>query len=493
MSDKKYFKFDEVNQFLENESDINYFSLNQARRVAVGNMLGDFDENGFYVVDEKIVKQLINMPKIIVESLEDVDLIRGAVKFDNYLHFMLTVSENKASLILLEKINFESNTKYNAGSYSNMNEYVLDEITIPDRDIDKNAIYSKFNIMRADEGKYYDINDFTEEEQQNFSAIMNKMKYNILAQNEMLKAEKPIEIIEADYFDNVLASIKLYPKVYAEFEKLLSNIILEKQEFLQIERPFFQKTINEILDNCLRLLFTKLSVEIREVLEQKIREIKDKYYKELNKVIHFRFITTITNEQTKDSMISEVVGEKKQSSTLLKMKVEEEKLNNSLSSVIDENEKLKKDLVKENSDGKAIKKDNPVLTKFFKDVKADSGVDMLKPDNEKAPAKAEIAPKPAVAKKDTVTAKVSAPQPKVEKINEKTEVKKPVETAQPNRQTTTAPQQTKVASSNTGLIRDLTKNTVSKTGADVSSTKTADATNPSQTTDLNTNSMDFFM
>jgi len=106
MNGRKYFKFDEVNQFLEHESDINYFSLNQARRVAVGNMLGDFDQNGFYVVDEKITKQLIAMPKIIVDSLEDVDLIRSAVKFDNYLHFMLVVSENKASLILLEKINF---------------------------------------------------------------------------------------------------------------------------------------------------------------------------------------------------------------------------------------------------------------------------------------------------------------------------------------------------------------------------------------------------
>ena len=378
MSIKKYFKFDEPNQFLENEADINYFALNQARRVAVGNMLGDFDENGFYVVDEKIIKQLIAMPKIIVDSLEDVDLIRSAVKFDNYLHFMLTINENKASLILLEKINFESNAKYNAGSYTNMNEYVLEEITIPDRDVDKNAIYTKFNIMRADQGKYYDINDFTEEEQQNFNAIINKIKYNILAQNIMLKQENAIETIEADYFDNVLATIKPYAKIYAEFEKLLTNIILEKQEFLLIGKPFFQKTINEILDNCLRMLLTKLPPEIREELEKKIREIKDKFYKEYNKIIHFRFIASQAKQEVnKDNMISQSVGEIAHPTQLLKVKVDEEKLNNSLSNVLDENEGLKQQLVKKNSDGKAITEDNPVLTKFFKDIKKESGVDML--------------------------------------------------------------------------------------------------------------------
>jgi len=475
MNGRKYFKFDEVNQFLEHESDINYFSLNQARRVAVGNMLGDFDQNGFYVVDEKITKQLIAMPKIIVDSLEDVDLIRSAVKFDNYLHFMLVVSENKASLILLEKINFESNAKYNAGSYSNMNEYVLDEITIPDRDVDKNAIYTKFNIMRADEGKYYDINDFTEEEQQNFSAIISKMKFNLLAQNQMLKSEKSIEIIEADYFDNVLASIKLYPKIYAEFEKLLSSMILEKREFIQINKPFFQKTINEILDNCLRLLFTKLSPEIREILEKKIREIKDNYYKEYNKIIHFQFIiSNAKQEVNKENMISEVVNEKEQSTTLLKVKIEEEKLENSFASVVDENEKLKKEVAKENSDSKDIKKDNPVLTKFFKDVKTESGVDMLKP---------EVKEEKTEVKKE---------EPKKEKVEEKKVEQKP-KVVEVKKQSNTQQESSKIGISKevklnnsapknvNSLIKDLASSSLNNSAVNKTSSSSTSVTSGSTT------------
>ena len=154
MSAKKYFKFDEIDQFLEDQTDINYYATNQVRRVAVGNMLGDYNEQGLYVLDEKLIKELVAMPKVIVDSVGGADLIRSAIKFDSYIHFMLTIEEDKASLILLEKVNFESNVKYNAGSYTNMNEYVLEQVKIPDRDVDKNVVYTKFNISREDEGKY---------------------------------------------------------------------------------------------------------------------------------------------------------------------------------------------------------------------------------------------------------------------------------------------------------------------------------------------------
>ena len=115
MSAKKYFKFDEIDQFLEDQTDINYYATNQVRRVAVGNMLGDYNEQGLYVLDEKLIKELVAMPKVIVDSVGGADLIRSAIKFDSYIHFMLTIEEDKASLILLEKVNFESNVKYNAG------------------------------------------------------------------------------------------------------------------------------------------------------------------------------------------------------------------------------------------------------------------------------------------------------------------------------------------------------------------------------------------
>ena len=388
MESKKYFKFDEENQYLENESDIKYFISNQARRVAVGNMLGDFDENGLYVLKKDLVKQLVNIPKIIVDNFNGVDLIRSAVKFDNYLHFMLVVEEDKASLLLLEKINFESNIKYNVGSYSNMNEYVLEEIKIPDKDIDKNIIYSKFNIKREDEGIYYDINNFTTAEQEQFSEIINKMKQNYLAQNEMLKNELAIEKIEADYFDEVLSSFQTREEINAKFEKILKSLILEKKSFIEINKPFFQKTINEILDNCLLMILPKLSPAIRAEIEEEIRKAKEKYYNEYNKIIHLMFLAEQNMQQSAvDSIIGSTIAKHttpETSTTLIKIEVDEKLLENDFNTILNDNKSLRSSLLKDNSDAKDITDDNSNLKKFFDEIKEESKVDMLKTEEETA-------------------------------------------------------------------------------------------------------------
>ena len=94
MAVKKFLKFDSEKGYLDNKDDINYFATSQMRKVAFGKMLGDFDENGLYVINSKIVEELIKMPKVIVEMVDGADLVRSKVKADAFFHFILSVEDN---------------------------------------------------------------------------------------------------------------------------------------------------------------------------------------------------------------------------------------------------------------------------------------------------------------------------------------------------------------------------------------------------------------
>lgn len=383
MSAKRYFKFDESDQYLENDADINYFVINQARRVAFGNMLGDFNEEGIYVIDEKIVKELLLMPKIVVDSVEGADLIRGAIRFDGYIHFMLNIEDDRAKLILLEKINFESNIKYNVGRYSNMNEYVLGEVMIPDRDVDKNVIYSKFNILREDDGKYYDFRDLTQKELENFDGLMTKMKRNLVVQNELYNNETAIEIAEADYFDNILSAFSKNQKLRAEFEQFLKTIILEKEKFIEINKPFFQKTMNEILDGAVLVFLAKLSPELRAEIEEEIRKAKEKYFYDFTKLVHLQYVLNSTaNVEMNDNMINGIVVGKNQALKISQFEISEKEMEKSFETVLNKNDEIKSKTLEKNANKKDITEDNPKLTKFFGEIKKETGNDLLKPKEE---------------------------------------------------------------------------------------------------------------
>lgn len=423
MSAKRYFKFDESDQYLENEADINYFVVNQARRVAFGNMLGDFDENGIYVIDEEIVKELIMMPKVVVDSVEGADLIRGAIRFDGYVHFMLNIEDDMARLILLEKVNFESNVKYNVGRYSNMNEYVLGEIKIPDRDIDKNIIYAKFNILREDSGKYYDFRDLTQKELEMYNGLIGKMKRNLVVQDEMYNNEKAIEIAEADYFDNILSAFSKHGKIKIEFENFLKTIILEKQKFIQINKPFFQKTMNEILDGAVLMFLSKLSPEVREEIEEEIRKAKEKYFYDFSKLIHIQFVTNANlMTEPSDKMINEIMVNKHKPVKISRFEIDEKKTEKSFEKVLEENNKIKSQVLDKNANKKDITADNPVLTKFFGEIKKETGNDLLKPKEDSVELIKKIAPSVNVAK---VADKTTAPASTRPAGNKTTENKRP--------------------------------------------------------------------
>ncbi len=398
MSVKKYIKFDSDKGFLDNKDDINYFSTNQMRKVAFGKMLGDFDENGLYVINEKIVQELIKMPKVIVEIIDGTDLIRSKVKADAFFHFILTVEDNKVSFKLLEKIHYQSNRDFNSGIYNNINEYVLDEVIVTDKDFNRNALYEKYNISVDNDGEVLSIFDMDELSLALYYNLVEKLKINYLVQNGLILKEKELESIEADYFESVLSALEEFKEFGDKITAGVKKELAEKHTFVIVSKPFFQHTVNEILDEYIDRFIQELTVEQREQFVEKLREIKAQYYEKFKTLIPIKIdqqagVRFDTNQIIKEGIIGELAQEIETKgytkSDVRKIIINDGELQLSIAKIkemIQQNEEVCK---RDNAKANDITKGRTKTTAFYQELEKENKVDLLKPDTTLIKAKIE--------------------------------------------------------------------------------------------------------
>ena len=389
MAVKKYLKFDSEKGYLDNKDDINYFATSQMRKVAFGGMLGDFDENGLYVIKEKIVQELIKMPKVVVEMVEDADLIRSTIKADSFFHFMLSIEDNKAVFKLLEKLQYQSNRTFNSGLYSNINEYVLDEVIIPDKDFDRNALYQKYNISTENNGDVLSIFDMDELTLAIYFNIVEKLKGNYLVRNELILQEKKLEDVEADYFEEMLTILSEFEDFNSKVISEMQDELAEKHSFVIISKPFYQHTVNEILDGCIESFINTLSPEQKQQFVEKMREVKARYYERFKKLVPVEIsqnsgVRFDANKILEESIIGELTKEITTkgytTSDVRKIVIKEDELQLSINKIkenVKENEEACK---RDNAKAKDIVAGRKLTTEFYKSLEARKKVDMLSPD-----------------------------------------------------------------------------------------------------------------
>ncbi len=246
----QYLKPDSELGFIEDQAEIESLKFNNLRHVVLGCMLGDFDEKGAYVVDPQIVKELIEMPKYIVETMDNIEICRSVLRLDKQLTFAVAFEGNKATLTLLEKLSYEANFKINCGTYSNINEYVLDFVETSG-EINRNAIYTHWNIEPVG-GNIIDIFNCDDSVLEKYFGIVNRFKYLLHTNKILIDKEEEIEEIEASYTNEIYDILKRYPKLEAEVKKQIAETLNEKKEAVSIKKPNFAKTFNEILDNAIQ-------------------------------------------------------------------------------------------------------------------------------------------------------------------------------------------------------------------------------------------------
>ena len=378
MAVKKYIKFDSEKGYLDNKDDINYFATNQMRKVAFGKMLGDFDENGLYVINQKIIEELIKMPKVIVEIVDEADLIRSKVRADSFFHFILTVEDNKASFKLLEKLHYQSNRDFNSGVYSNINEYVLDEVKILDKDFDRNALYQKYNISTENDNDVLSIFDMDELSIALYYNIIEKLKINYLVQNQLILNEKQLEAIEADYFEDVLALLEEFKEFGDKVTAEVKGDLTEKHNFVIAAKPFFQQTVNEVLDSHIDFNINELTSEKKEQFLTKLRDVKANYYQQFKTVLPIEIArksgvrfdaNQIVQQDVLGDLSKEINSKGYTKSDVRKIKIDESELQLSIAKVkefVNENEEMCK---RDNARARDLTKGRERAAKFYETIK----------------------------------------------------------------------------------------------------------------------------
>ncbi len=389
MAVKKFLKFDTDKGFLDNKDDINYYASKQMRKVVFGGMLGDFDENGFYVINQKIVNELVAMPKVIVDAIDGSELMRSKVKADTFFHFILSVEGNKATLSLLEKLHHQSNKTFNSGSYSDINEYVLDEVVVPDKDFNRNALYQKYNIIPQDDGEALSIFDADEQTIALYFNIIEKIKVNYLTQDKLISKEKEIEEIEANYFEQILALLAEFPIIEKDVKQEVKDTLTEKHNFMIVSNPFFQQTVNEVVDISVEKHAEKLEEDQKKQFFAKLREIKAEYYDSLKKLLSIQIkqsagvrfnASQITEEGIIGSLVKELETKGYTSSDIRRILINDDELQLTIEKIKSIVEEDKKECVRNNFNAKDLTKGRPNTKKFYDELEKERQVDMLKPD-----------------------------------------------------------------------------------------------------------------
>lgn len=255
----QYLKPDTELGYIEEQAEIENLKFNNARHTILGCMLGDFDETGAYVVSPGIVKELIEMPKYIIETMDNIEICKGVLKLDKQIAFMVTFEGNRATLSLIEKLNYEANFALNSGTYSNINEYVLDMVETSG-EVNRNAIYLRWNIGDY-EGETIDVFNCDPAVLEKYFGIVNRFKYLLKANQELLEKEVDLEEIEASYSNEILDILRRYPKLYTEVMAQIKTAFEEKENAITTEKPNFTKTFNELLENAIHSNIGVLSEE----------------------------------------------------------------------------------------------------------------------------------------------------------------------------------------------------------------------------------------
>lgn len=245
----QYLKQDSALGYVEDIAEIENLKFNNSRHVVIGCMLGDFNENGTYVVSPEIVEELIHMEKYLVQSYDNIEFCKSCIKLDKQISFMVTFEGNRATLSLVEKLNYEANFAIDSGAYSNINEYVLDVVETSG-EINRNAIYLRWNISTTP-GAILDIFNCEDVILEKYFGIVNRFKYLLGANAVLLQKEEEIEEIEAAYANEILIILTRYPKLKQAVIKTIKATLDEKKDMVSVEKPYFAKTFNEILENAI--------------------------------------------------------------------------------------------------------------------------------------------------------------------------------------------------------------------------------------------------
>lgn len=281
--------------FITDNAEIELAKFNNLRFSVLGYMLGDFDEHGVYTVDEGIAKELINMRKYVVSTVDNVEICHSEIRLNRPITFLVTFEEDCATLSLIEKIGHEGNYKDNGGSVSDINEYVLDKIQTSGI-INKDVVYRRWHIGEF-AGTARDVASLDEETKAELLGVINRFKYLLYMNNYLLEKEEELEEQELAYAENMRMLLVRYPKLDEAVKKSVKEKLVLKKDFVRVDKPFVVRTINEVMEQAILENLSVLKPEELKMFNEEKHVIANEYNLHVSQIVQAKVEKPLYNAE----------------------------------------------------------------------------------------------------------------------------------------------------------------------------------------------------
>ena len=268
-----YKRADILEGYLNDETEIEVFKVSQNYDIVLNNMLGNYDDDGEYIIANDVLEALINCHKHITRAYADTLYLESYHKFGDRgnIEFSLSFVKNKegkqvAVLKVLEPVN-------KVGGYLiNTHSIVVGTYTDVNDEMYMTKVKKAFHIYDSEEeGGKDDI--------EKINAIVFRLEMLAKMKELLLKS---IAKDEEKYFNKRLEALKQtkFEEIMKEFE-----ILKEKAKlFLNPNSEYYYFYMNQLLDMALYNtrfinpeLYKDAMAALKEVMQEYAKEMTAKF------------------------------------------------------------------------------------------------------------------------------------------------------------------------------------------------------------------------
>lgn len=359
MNIKKFIKLDTHDNFVTEKAD-----------VIQNKLLGDYNAKGKYVINKKIVTELVELKKVKVESYNNSIFVNAKTQFGRNIDFQIDFKKNSNSHLATGVLSTLEPVEKQGGRLTNIIKTPIAKYTnelVPDF-VDRTL--KAFNVVVNAEG------DVKERKEENVDAYL-------LKRNMLLKAldKLTVESYNTIYEDYFTQRINLLKKINNSYSKKILAIFNE--EFSKISEHFLMdkkskkvtnyKAMNELLDKAFEDLAGMENYEEQEKqYREKILPILLMFInsaERLEKTSHSQVLDTFPRK-AKEALTDTLVDIKQTQTSAIPHEVQEQnpqalqdKMNKKIESI---DEKLNK----EQTQQKTVSQPSTSVAEFVAQIKA---------------------------------------------------------------------------------------------------------------------------
>ncbi len=244
---KQYFRMDMPKTLAKTESEVEEQKALGKIGVIRNKMLGEFNEDGIYVITDAMRKQLLTMHKYLVERYSTQCLIESEYVFGKRFYFSLKVEDNLVTFALLEKMRYGTNLEHKS-PYCNIHTTILDQVNFDKlADVLEETLFKRYNISIADQPLSTKLEDMSPEEvNKYFELIERKMQLEIL-NKDLDEKDAILERAEQDFYMAQIQALKKCGTYGKQVIDEMEHTLITVRPFLDPNRKGYYRALNQII------------------------------------------------------------------------------------------------------------------------------------------------------------------------------------------------------------------------------------------------------